>query len=201
MLAYTIKIMLEEENLNFSDFDSTSSDWTVSHSVWSLWFFTEERKETFSLQWRLWAVCCHDSVAEVCSAQGGGGWFLGGVWAFEPGIMRTDPSQCCSSKVLRFSAEAEKCAAVPLSQALLYLLLLHQPSEMWHDFALWEVERHLQGDQDGELEWYELPPADPETLLQLLQEQTSTWERTNTFWWHKPFHVWLHVCGSFKSWN
>lgn len=52
--------------------------------------------------------------------------------------------------MLRFSAEAEKRAAVLLSQALLYLL--HQPSEMWHDFALWEVERHLQGDQDGELE-------------------------------------------------
>lgn len=72
--------------------------------------------------------------------------------ASEPGITRTDPSQCWSSKVLRFSAEAEKRAAVLLSQALLYLLLLHQPSEMWHDFALWEVERHLQGDQDGELE-------------------------------------------------
>lgn len=26
MLAYTIKIMLEEENLNFPDFDLTSSD-------------------------------------------------------------------------------------------------------------------------------------------------------------------------------
>lgn len=165
-------------------------------------FSRRRGRELFPLQWRLWAVCCHDSVAEVwCSAQEGGGWFLGGVWAFEPGITRTDPSQCWSSKVLRFSAEAEKRAAVLLSQALLYLLLLHQPSEMWHDFALWEVERHLQGDQDGELEWYELPPADPETLLQLLQEQTSTWARTNTFWWHKPFHVWLHVCGSFKSWN
>lgn len=196
-MAYTIKIMLEEENLNCPDFDLTSSDWTVSHSVWSLWFFTEERKWTFSLQWRLWAVCCHDRVAEVwCSAQGGGG-FLGGVWAFEPGIMRTDPSQCWSS---RFSAEAEKSAAVLLSQALLYLLLLHQPSVMWHDFALWEVERHLQGDQDGELEWYELPPADPETLLQLLQKQTNRHVRENKYFLMSQTVSCLHVCGSFK-WN
>lgn len=45
---------------------------------------------------------------------------------------------------------------------------------MWHDFTLREVERHLQGDQDGELERYQLPPADPETLLQLLQTQTES---------------------------
>ena len=40
---------------------------------------------------------------------------------------------------------------------------------MWHDLTLREVERHLQGNQDGELERDELPPADPEALLQLLQ--------------------------------
>lgn len=42
---------------------------------------------------------------------------------------------------------------------------------MWHDFTLREVERHLQGDQDGELKRNQLPPADPEALLQLLQSR------------------------------
>lgn len=54
---------------------------------------------------------------------------------------------------------------------LLHGLLLHQPSVMWQDFTLRQVERHLQGDEDGELKGNQLPPADPETLLQLLNIQ------------------------------
>lgn len=70
-----------------------------------------------------------------------------------------------SWKVLRVPGWRNLCAAELLSQAVLYLLLLHQTSVMWHDFTLREVERHLQGDQDGELKRYQLLPADPETLL------------------------------------
>lgn len=44
---------------------------------------------------------------------------------------------------------------------------------MWHDFTLRKVERHLQGDEDGELERYELPPADPEALLELLHRHRT----------------------------
>lgn len=50
---------------------------------------------------------------------------------------------------------------------------------MRHDFTLGEVERHLQGDKDGELEGYQLPPADPETLLQLLQTRQKPTYETN----------------------
>lgn len=48
------------------------------------------------------------------------------------------------------------------------LSLLHQPAIVGHDLALWEVEPHLQGNQDGELQRYELSAVDAETLLQLL---------------------------------
>lgn len=63
---------------------------------------------------------------------------------------------------------------------MLGLLLLHQLPVMWHDFALGEVERHLQGDQDGELKRYQLPPADPETLLQLLQRHSTNQSMTGS---------------------
>lgn len=56
-------------------------------------------------------------------------------------------------------------------------LLLLQASVMRHDFTLRKVERHLQGHQDGELERYQLPPADPETLLQLLHETQTKQKR------------------------
>ena len=42
---------------------------------------------------------------------------------------------------------------------------------MWHDFALREVQRHLQGDQDGELERDQLPAVDTETFLQFLHSE------------------------------
>lgn len=48
------------------------------------------------------------------------------------------------------------------------LTLLHQPAIVWHDLALWEVEPHLQGNQHGELQRYQLSSVDAETLLQLL---------------------------------
>lgn len=57
------------------------------------------------------------------------------------------------------------------ARTLLHLLLLHQPSVVRQDFTLWQVERHLQCHQDGELEGDQLPPADAESLLQLLQRQ------------------------------
>lgn len=59
------------------------------------------------------------------------------------------------------------------SRAPLHLLLLHQASVVWHDFALRKVESHLQGDEDSELKRYQLPPADPETLLELLHRHTT----------------------------
>lgn len=46
--------------------------------------------------------------------------------------------------------------------------MLHQPAIVRHDLALWEVEPHLQGNQHGELQRYQLSPVDAETLLQLL---------------------------------
>lgn len=76
------------------------------------------------------------------------------------------------SSTLVFEEEEEVDVALwrgGWSQAPLQLLLLHQASVVRHDFALREVERHLQGNQDGELKGDELPPADPESLLQLLQ--------------------------------
>ncbi len=74
---------------------------------------------------------------------------------------------------------------------------------MWHDFTLREVERHLQGDQDGELKRYQLPPADPETLLQLLQRHNrnqSMRVRQNTFFlpvFGKPYLFSILVLISF----
>lgn len=50
----------------------------------------------------------------------------------------------------------------------LLLLLLHQPAVVRQDLAVGQVERHLQGHQDSKLKRYQLPPADPEALLQLL---------------------------------
>lgn len=62
----------------------------------------------------------------------------------------------------------QQTAAVLLSQAPLYLLLLHQPPVMRQYFTFREVQRHLQGNQDDELKRNQLLPADPEALLQLL---------------------------------
>lgn len=47
-------------------------------------------------------------------------------------------------------------------------LLFDQPAVVRHHLALRQVERHLQGHQNSELERNELSPADPETLLQFL---------------------------------
>lgn len=54
------------------------------------------------------------------------------------------------------------------------LTLLHQPAIVWHDLALWEVEPHLQGNQHGKLQRYQLSSVDAETLLQLLFIQEKT---------------------------
>lgn len=51
------------------------------------------------------------------------------------------------------------------SWSALHLLLLHQPPVVGQDFTLGQIERHLQGHQDGKLKWDQLSPADPETLL------------------------------------
>lgn len=101
---------------------------------------------------------CHHSVDELCCVQRGG--FLS---ASEPGIKRTRLSQCGAGRC---------CESLQggVGVTLLRLLLLHQLSVMWHDFTLREVERHLQSDQDSELKRYQLPPADSETLLQLINE-------------------------------
>lgn len=88
---------------------------------------------------------------------------------------------------------------------LLRLLLLHQPSVMWHDFTLREVERHLQGDQDGELKRNEFPPADPEPFLQLLQRPNRHQrmrDRQNDFFlfrlWQAIFSI-LIFCSFFNA--
>lgn len=61
---------------------------------------------------------------------------------------------------------------------------------MWQDFTLGEVQRHLQGDEDGELEGNQLPPADPETLLQLLQTRQKQSMRQTS---HKSLIICLNV--------
>lgn len=58
-------------------------------------------------------------------------------------------------------------------EELLERLLLDQASVMRQDFTLGEVQRHLQGHEDGELERDQLPATDAETLLQLLQKQSQ----------------------------
>lgn len=57
----------------------------------------------------------------------------------------------------------------PWSHLLCSGLLLHQSAVVGHDLALGQVEGHLQGHQNGELERDELAPADAEALLQFLQ--------------------------------
>lgn len=65
---------------------------------------------------------------------------------------------------------------------------------MWQDFTLGEVQRHLQGDEDGELEGNQLPPADPETLLQLLQtRQKQSMRQTRQMIWVQVIKVLLSV--------
>lgn len=65
---------------------------------------------------------------------------------------------------------------------------------MWQDFTLGEVQRHLQGDEDGELEGNQLPPADPETLLQLLQtRQKQSMRQTRLMIWVQVIKVLLSV--------
>ncbi len=136
--------------------------WTIDHSVLSLWPLREEKIITLiSVSLCFWArhrLACSQSTITVRMSFG--------AWEEEDTsvpLSQAPPGSVHHSVVLK---GAERCWKE--SSSLLQLLLLHQPSVMWHDFALREVERHLQGDQDGELKRYQLPPADPETLLQLL---------------------------------
>lgn len=73
----------------------------------------------------------------------------------------------------RSVSKARHCRRRARWWSALHLLLLHQPPVVGQDFTLGQVERHLQGHQDGKLKGDQLPPADPETLLQLLQRGRS----------------------------
>lgn len=77
-----------------------------------------------------------------------------------------------SAASLRHAAAASRRPARRWWSAL-HLLLLHQPPVVGQDFTLGQIERHLQGHQDGKLKGDQLLPADAETLLQLLQRGHS----------------------------
>lgn len=79
------------------------------------------------------------------------------------------------------------------SRSGLHLLLLHEPPVVGQDFTLRQIERHLQGHQDGELKWDQLPPADPETLLQLLQRGQRPEKHKPSTGSTKHIRVWLTV--------